>query len=487
MDDDVDDLGAKVLCHGCVGDPYLAAEIQGKGCSRICSYCGMRGRSYTVEEVAGRVEQVFAEHYRRTSDQPHDWQWAAMADKESDYEWDRDGEPVVHAIMNSADMPEKAAEDIQAILEARHDDFDAAAMGEETEFSSESHYEEKGTSDHAWREEWANFEHALRTEARFFSQIAVAHLRSVFDQLISLRTRDGRPLVVTAGPGQAIDALHRARVFQSVEVLKGALCHPDIHLGPPPARLAAAGRMNARGISVFYGATEAGVAVAEVRPPVGSRVAVARFEIVRPLRLLDLTALAEVRDQGSVYDPTLSKRLERAMFLRSLAQRMTQPVMPDDEAFDYLPTQAVADYLATEGIDPLDGIMFASAQSSEGKPNVVLFHKAAIVEKLLIPAGTLVEAQSEQDYEDGPETEYVVFEELPNKEVESPAPDGTTPLSTLAEAGAKLGETPWNRLGIPSLRVDVASVTVHHIQGVSYDTSAFKVRRQRWGRRELDF
>jgi len=50
--------------------------------------------------------------------------------------------------------------------------------------------------------------------------------------------------------------------------------------------------MNARGVSVFYGAIDPRVALAEVRPPVGSRVAVARFEIIRPLRLLDLNALA---------------------------------------------------------------------------------------------------------------------------------------------------------------------------------------------------
>jgi hypothetical protein len=68
---------------------------------------------------------------------------------------------------------------------------------------------------------------------------------------------------------------------------------PDRHLGSPPSGAAAAGRMNARGISVFYGANDPRVALAEVRPPVGSRVAVARFEIIRPLRLLDLTALSD--------------------------------------------------------------------------------------------------------------------------------------------------------------------------------------------------
>ena len=54
----------------------------------------------------------------------------------------------------------------------------------------------------------------------------------------------------------------------------------------------------------------------------------------------------------SVYDPTLASRLGRARFLRSLAQRMTRPVMPDDEAFDYLPTQAVADSRVSTTVVP---------------------------------------------------------------------------------------------------------------------------------------
>ena len=39
--------------------------------------------------------------------------------------------------------------------------------------------------------------------------------------------------------------------------------------------------------------------------------------------------------------------------------------MPDDEAFDYLATQAIADFLATENEPRLDGIIFQSAQSKE--------------------------------------------------------------------------------------------------------------------------
>lgn len=211
----------------------------------------------------------------------------------------------------------------------------------------------------------------------------------------------------------ALDHLGAAKIlfksgpsnYDSAENLEEALCRPDKHLGTPPARFASAGRMNARGIAVFYGASEEGVALAEVRPPVGSKVAVARFDLTRPLRLLDLTAIDGVKDGGSIFDPTLRQRLERVAFLRTLGERMSRPVMPDDEAFDYLATQAVADFLATENEPQLDGIVFASAQAMTGR-NVVLFREAARIEELPFPDGTTISAETGHWTEDGWEINY---------------------------------------------------------------------------------
>jgi hypothetical protein len=152
------------------------------------------------------------------------------------------------------------------------------------------------------RMDWRSFENSLKTKARFFSRTAANHLTSIFDRIGELQTRDGRPLVVDVGPGTDFHTLYRARVFQSDDKLEAAVGRSDIHLGSPPASLAAAGRMNARGISVFYGANNQKAAIAEVRPPVGSQIAVAQFEIIRKLRLLDLTALNDIRVTGSLFD-----------------------------------------------------------------------------------------------------------------------------------------------------------------------------------------
>lgn len=468
------------ICFTCVGERYLANEVAKTGQPGTCSYCGSNSVTWSIEELALRIETAFEEHYYLTLDEPTALEHTMMSDGESTYDWERTGLPVIQAIQDAADMSEEVARDIQRYLNEKHANYDHLAKGEETPFSPDTYYEGRTPDDVEWQLQWYTFEKSLKTEARFFSRAAASLLQSVFAGVDHLKTSNGRELILEAGPTLALDHLFRARVFQSEAALKEAMCRPDLHLGPPPTSIAAAGRMNARGISVFYGATEANVAIAEVRPPVGSRVAVARFDIIAPLRLLDLTALEWVHDVGSIFDPSLGKRLARVAFLRSLGRRLTRAVMPDDEAFDYLSTQAIADFLATEN-DPLfDGIVFRSAQAKDGS-NVVLFHKSARVKAMQIPSGVEVEAFTSYDTEDGWEIDYSVTEWVPKSAAEGG--DGESQESSW--------DSNWHRFFDEderqcALNVDPRSVMIHLVEWVDYKCEAFKVRRNRstkfdWG------
>jgi hypothetical protein len=270
-----------------------------------------------------------------------------------------------------------------------------------------------------------------------------------------------------------------ARVFQSDEPLKKALCRPDQELGSPPPRVAAAGRMNARGISVFYGATTRDVALAEVRPPVGSYVALATFRITRSLRVLDLSALENVVDGGSIFDSTLRQRLERVAFLQSLGRKLTRPVMPDDQEFDYLATQAVADFLATENEPTLDGILFKSTQSEEGD-NIVLFHKASRVKSMDLPAGIELHADTVSYDSDGGYPDYNVWEHiLVLEEAESPprqSPWGVAFHHVREDEDARAD----------TLDVIPTSVEVHHVQKVKVECVGHRVERHRHQMRKGD-
>jgi antitoxin ChpS len=91
----------------------------------------------------------------------------------------------------------------------------------------------KGAEAGRWQEDWMNFEQALKTEARFFNRSAARHLTALFDGIDQMQTRDGRALVVDAGPNTGYPEIYRARVFRSESHLEEALTRPDQHLGSP--------------------------------------------------------------------------------------------------------------------------------------------------------------------------------------------------------------------------------------------------------------
>ncbi len=477
---DFESLTGKMICCGCIGEDFLRQEISKHGKCGTCSYCEEVDQCIPIVELADRVETTFEEHYHRTSTEPTSMQYTMI--KETDYEWYREGENVVDEIAWALGLPdEKAASDIQEILSNRHYDFDCAAMGEETEFDSESHYIRKKPSAGQWHGEWYHFQNSLKTQTRFFSKSASALLKSIFNGIDTIQTTNGKLLIVEAGPGTELQEVFRARSFQSDQRLKDALALPDKRLGPPPSGYAQSGRMNAQGISVFYGANKPMAALAEIRPPVGCQVVVTRFEIIQPLKLLDLTALNSMATEGSVFDPTFIDRIERILFLKTLGTLMTVPVMPDNEILDYLPTQAVADFLASENVPRLDGIIFPSVQTAGDSLNVVLFHKASIVKDIETADGTEIDVNLGYEDSDGWTIDYSVHEKYPPQEKQKPK----FRIPTI------IGD--WNKVDgnsstlKPSLKVDLESIRVHRVSSVAFTTSDHLVRRHKYEKRQPDF
>jgi hypothetical protein len=476
-DTEDDEPAGKRICHSCIGEAYLSAEVSACGERGECDYCGDIAPSIDIHKLAERVEDAFADHYTRTSTDPEPWQERLIADRESSYLWVRDGSPVHEAVQDAAGLDESPVADVLEILGEKHAIYhDKDTLEDESEFSSDAHYERRHPDGIGLHMGWHEFEESLKTRARFFSSAGEELLARIFGGIDRIKTQTGLPLIVDAGPTMPLTHLYRARVFQSDRALKDALCRPDLDLGSPPPRTARAGRMSAQGISVFYGAAREDTAIAEVRPPVGSRVAVAKFEILRPLRLLDLTAANEAHEDGSIFDPSFKERLARASFLRSLETRIVRPVMPDDEAIEYLPTQAVADYLATANEPRLDGIVFRSAQVQEGR-NVVLFNHAAKVEELGFPKDTELCASTGHNGEEGWETDYYVQETVPSREIKQAETFDDDVLG-----GFLHYTSPWDVDGDyrdAALRIVPNSMQVHHVNWISVNTTPFDVVRHR--------
>lgn len=477
--EDEENLEDRNICERCVGEDYLRADIQGNGADDECSYCGKHARTITIGDLADHVATALEQHYYRTSDEPEGVDY--LLAKEG--LWEREGEPIVYVISEMAQVDEEPASDVREVLAERAYDFDEAAAGMEGPYDEEAQYVEGPVRDHELQAQWSYFQKGLQTESRFFNRDALATLESIFEGVKDHRAHDGKPVIVDAGPGLQLSALYRARVFQSDDQLGKAIARPDLELGPPPASAAVAGRMNAQGITVFYGATDPAVALAETRPPVGSKVLVGTFEIIRPLKLLDMEALSRVRVSGSVFDPTFLPALEKAKFLESVSHRIARPVLPDDAPFAYLVTQAIAEYLAGRDDPQIDGIIFPSVQSGTEK-NVVLFHKASRVAEFDIPRGTEIRAHTVHSTEEGPEPDYRVWEEVPPEDEKKEKTK--TPLFDPAIFIASFAPTD-NDAREPSLRVVIPSLRVHHVGSVTFSTFDFEVSRHRTEKRTPRF
>ncbi len=168
--------------------------------------------------------------------------------------------------------------------------------------------------------------------------------------------------------------------------------------------------------------------------------------------------------------------MEGAAFLRSLSWRITPPVMPDDEPFEYLATQAIADFLATEASVPIDGIIFPSVQAAGDVFNVVLFHKAARVEAMIVPQGTEITASTGRWAEDGWQEDYEVLEQVPplHEEIDKNEQQPGWP-----EVAAITSSTQDADRRDASLRIVPESIEVHRVKRVEFVTDEFTVKRHR--------
>lgn len=465
------------ICALCVAESFLSARIENEGIKEACTFCGEKNHCFTLEEISDATETAIRQHFIRTPVDPNPMEYAMIRHGEQD--WYRHGEEIHTLLENLLQTKSEIAGAVQQCLKNRHADFESAIMGEETEFDSESHYEEHRKVDTSYLDGmWAKFVSSLKTESRFINHSVRETLDGIFSGVESMQAGREKEVIVKAGSGTAIPVLYRARWCLDHAELERLLVNPDRELGPPPHHFSGANRMSARGISVFYGASSVATAIPEIRPPAGCNVVSVGFRIIRPLRLLNLPALEGVWEGGSYFDPDFINKRAQVTFLRKLSGLMTEPVLPGEEEFRYIPTQVIAEYLADSSQLALDGILYPSVQnpklSASEHYNVVLFHKASRANYQVLPS--LADCSISFGYqsaEDDWEDDICVTQ---ISETEEPEPQ----INRYEMAPRPFDER------VPALEIDLATVCVHHIRGVTFDYSSDSVSRRKHIIEEVD-
>lgn len=451
------------VCLHCIQDLYLRQSL--KTINEPCEYCESLGPSAEVSDVAAACDGVLDIHFECTNFDRSVWL----------YERAPTGLNLRDTLASFRFAPPSIADDLLDLVAENMEEQWFDRDSGEAKYSrdgddSEPHFRLRSDMGGALSRIWKQMHDSLQHEARYLNPEASQVLHKVLGEIHSNRTAEGQPVVVDAGPGTFLQRLYRARTFQSESALAEALGHPANLLGTPAPLFAAAGRMNARGQPAFYGATNADVAVAEVRPPVGAWVATAAFDLVRPLKLLDLRSLGRITvdHSHSLFDPAAREFAQRRDFLRQLAEQLTQPVLPDQQERDYLVTQVMADYLATHEKGPIDGVIYPSVQKPGGLEshgdgvdafNVALFPRASRVEGAEgPPLGTTYLWEHEDEY---PGRRFLSPELFlaPLAPKESFAPHEPAPTEPRRKA---------------TLKIDLANIEVRVVRGVSISTTLGK-------------
>lgn len=442
----------KFICYQCVPDEHVQAKIKNKGNrEQPCSYCQKKRKNISVEQLGEWVDSMFDTYYELAG---------------YDYAGNARGEEALFIIEEDLGVDFDIAADIYESMKnnlsiVNHYD------GDEIKYEDDSTFLPIKNNRGSYDTKWEEITQSLKHESRFFNREAKAFLDELFKDIHAMRTNESGSAIKAYTPA---NVFYRARFFTETREVEKALSQPERYLGPPPPDNAKSGRMNALGVPVFYGALSPETAVAEVRPVVGGWVIIAQFRPLRELRILDLSSMNfEPPRDTSKFDPTHLQVREKIRFLKTLAHKLTIPVLNGANGHEYLMTQAVAEYLGLNEEFALDGITFKSTQVNEDdidKTNVVLFNKSSKVKNADAWNNKPQYAVSlyELEGEDDNGFPYYLFTPEIRKFI-NPQKNHTLNSRHMAAIESKL-----------ALALDIESIMVNYVKGISVCVDDHPVR-----------
>jgi copper chaperone CopZ len=141
-------------------------------------------------------------------------------------------------------------------------------------------------------------------------------------------------------------------------------------MGAPPIFRSRSGRLNAKGITCLYAASDVETAVAELRPWKNASVTVARIITNRELRLVNFAGLSRNISQIDISQFNLTSLLN---FYSAYVcgYELSKPVTSSElNEIEYVPTQVISDFIKYKGYD---GIAYRSSLGPGD--NVALFNE----------------------------------------------------------------------------------------------------------------
>lgn len=361
------------VCLKCVNEEHLSNFIQEHGERNECSHCHEQVYCVDIKTLAKEIERVLLRDFQVSRVFPTLKEKLRMYTVEGT--WRPPGKMLTDLIGELAGIEKQLSD--RVITELKRDAIECrVSRNVWYGYSGETYWERRPPSETGEDKAWDEFCESLKHQSRFFSEERGQILKKLLGNMDRASRAVGEPLIERYSPGSRGLEIWRGRIAHSIEEVKNLLKSPVTELGAPPKEKTQQGRMNAKGIPTLYGALDWETCVAELRAPVGAHVVLGKFTLIDDINLLNLSQLGKGDTETSRFSPTYEEDLDYAGFLGRLVDKMCAPVVAPDEALDYLPTQIVAEYLATRKDDPCDGVLFPSIQTGRMGMNIALFARA---------------------------------------------------------------------------------------------------------------
>lgn len=354
-----------LVCPECFGDRGLKRRIEDIRPSfpdEKCTFHPTR-KGVPIKEVAVIVDAIFRAFYSHGEYRP----WSNGPE----------GDPLQFVLQEFCETDYEVAEPLAVQL--MEDEVVYPQDGDFAFYADDQSYVRQGAGSSYLNDQlWERFCRSVLHSQRFFNTDAKALIAQLFNNVDTQKNNQKQSPIYEIRPGDDQSFFFRARVVIEKGQAKDIVSDPSGQLGVPPERLRRANRMNPAGIACFYGAFEIDTCIAEIRPPVGGVVATASFELTRPIYVLDMTKFETPIRPMSIFAKAYLEKIEQWAFMQNFMEQIAKPVLPSDEHLDYIPTQAVAEYLQhhhkiTRGgrTYNIEGVIFQSAQLPPLK-NIVL-------------------------------------------------------------------------------------------------------------------
>ncbi|MFW1642075.1 RES family NAD+ phosphorylase [Acinetobacter guillouiae] len=357
-------LEGMVICKSCLDDQYLIKQMlfNKSGQKQKCTNCNKVRKCVDYKILAVKLKNVIRNHYSIAEQWERDWEY------DNFYSEGENLQDVIENLIGSIS-------NINSIIDyiCTQDAWDAKD-GDNRFFDNTEVYVKKRIYADEFHKQWIDLVTELKTSRRFFSDNARDLFGQIFkdvENLISIQNPSiQEPVIRVILNGTPI---FRARRADTYEECKSYVKNPKKELSPPPSKFAQQGRMNAKGVSVFYGALNAETCIAEMRSSIGNYLVLGTFTPVKDLRILDFKRLESVISEISYFQSDARYQILRKQFLHKLHDLISSPVISGYED-EYLITQVLAEYLAYVREKSFDGISFESTQMNGGT-NIIIFPK----------------------------------------------------------------------------------------------------------------